>query len=204
LLRGRDARWVRRERRSTSPKKLQKLPATKAALRTRAAGDPDPGTTCRRIHTHRRVRTWTDGEGAGNLGARGTPEAGARFEAELNALIDERFKKARAEARREEREAYAFDALMALADRNHSSAKRERPAFLALLRIDLEALRRGDVHDDEVCEITGIGPIPTMTARELLGESILKLVITKGVDVLNVTHLGRGPTAAQRIAAGHS
>ncbi len=37
-------------------------------------------------------------------------------------------------------------------------------------------------------------------ARDLLGESVLKLVLTKGVDVANVTHLGRGPTAAQRIA----
>jgi hypothetical protein len=51
-----------------------------------------------------------------------------------------------------------------------------------------------------LCEITGIGPIPVSTARELLGESILKLVITKGVDVLHVTHLGRGPTAAQMVA----
>ena len=32
-------------------------------------------------------------------------------------------------------------------------------------------------------------------------KSILKLVITKGVDVVNVTHLGRGATAAQRIAS---
>jgi hypothetical protein len=37
-------------------------------------------------------------------------------------------------------------------------------------------------------------------ARELLGEAILKLVITDGVDVRNVTHLGRGPTAAHRAA----
>jgi hypothetical protein len=29
---------------------------------------------------------------------------------------------------------------------------------------------------------------------------VLKLVITKGKDVANVVHLGRGPTAAQRIA----
>ena len=28
----------------------------------------------------------------------------------------------------------------------------------------------------------------------------MKLVITKGVDVLNVTHLGRGPNTAQKIA----
>ena len=34
----------------------------------------------------------------------------------------------------------------------------------------------------------------------MLGNAVLKLVITKGVDVANVTHLGRGATAAQRIA----
>jgi hypothetical protein len=51
-----------------------------------------------------------------------------------------------------------------------------------------------------MCEITGIGPIPASVARQMLGESILKLVITKGIDVLHVTHLGRQPTAAQRIA----
>jgi hypothetical protein len=37
-------------------------------------------------------------------------------------------------------------------------------------------------------------------ARRLLGESVLKLVITRGVDVVNVTHLGRAPTVAQRMA----
>ena len=36
--------------------------------------------------------------------------------------------------------------------------------------------------------------------RQLLGDAVLKLVITKGVDVANVTHLGRGPSAAQRAA----
>jgi hypothetical protein len=34
----------------------------------------------------------------------------------------------------------------------------------------------------------------------MLGESILELVLTKGVDVVNVTHLGRGPNIAQKIA----
>ena len=37
-------------------------------------------------------------------------------------------------------------------------------------------------------------------ARELLGDAILKLVITKGVDVANVTHLGRSATMAQQVA----
>jgi hypothetical protein len=33
-----------------------------------------------------------------------------------------------------------------------------------------------------------------------LGDAILKLVITNGIDVKNVTHLGRGPTVAQQVA----
>jgi len=69
-----------------------------------------------------------------------------------------------------------------------------------LIRLDLSALVRGHVEDGELCEITGLGPIPVGVARDLLGESVLKLVLTKGVGVANVTHLGRGPTAAQRVA----
>jgi hypothetical protein len=37
-------------------------------------------------------------------------------------------------------------------------------------------------------------------ARRLLGDAVLRLVITRGTDVLNVTSLGRGPTAAQKVA----
>jgi hypothetical protein len=59
---------------------------------------------------------------------------------------------------------------------------------------------RGAVEGEETCEIAGLGPIPVRIARELLGDAILKLVITKGVDVMNVTHLGRSPTMAQRVA----
>ena len=66
--------------------------------------------------------------------------------------------------------------------------------------MSISRLVRGWVEGDETCEIAGLGPVPVRVARELLGEAILKLVITKGVDVVNVVHLGRGPTAAQRIA----
>jgi hypothetical protein len=74
------------------------------------------------------------------------------------------------------------------------------PRFLALLRVDVETLRRGRVAGDELCEIRGVGPVPVPVAAGLLGRSVLQLVITRGVDVCNVTHLGRGPTAAQKIA----
>jgi hypothetical protein len=200
--------------------------------RTRAAADPDRDATDRRIHTERRLRRWTDAEGAWNLSARGTADAGSRLNAELNPIIDELFNAARRRGRRESREAYAFDALVELAHRRlgrrgddaatpaggtesapgtapaksanaGGRGRTERtgnPTHLALLRVDLGALVRGRAAGDELCEVAGIGPISTRTARGLLGESILKLVITNGVAVANVTHLGRGPTAAQRIA----
>ena len=169
-------------------------------LRTKAAADPDRDATHRRIHANRCYRTYADAEGAWNLVARGTAECGARFEAAIEPIVDEMFTIARAEGRRERREAYAFDALMTLVERDSVPAKKPNPRYLAILRVDLAAMERGDTDGAEVCEIAGIGPVPVQVARDLLGESILKLVITKGVDVLNVTHLGRGATAAQRIA----
>jgi hypothetical protein len=81
-----------------------------------------------------------------------------------------------------------------------AASPRPNPRYLALLRIDIEALRRGAVAGQELCEIGGVGPIPVPVARGLLGEAVLKLVITRGVEVANITHLGRGPTAAQKIA----
>jgi hypothetical protein len=97
-------------------------------LRVRAAADPDPDATHRRIHAHRCQRTFADAEGAWNLHARGTPEQGARLETALEPIIDEMYAKARQDGRREPREAYAFDALIGLAERDTTSAKKPKPA----------------------------------------------------------------------------
>ena len=182
-----------------------------------------------RIRRDRRAAVHKDGEGAWNLYARGPIDLGAGFMAKWQPLIDEEFKIARAQGREEPLAAYAFDALMKLAsladepsaatvaaepsDAEPSDAgptetepvkapkPRRTPAkYLALIRIDHEALVRGAVDGEETCEIAGLGPIPVRIARELLGAAILKLVITKGVDVANVTHLGRSPTVAQQVA----
>jgi Domain of unknown function (DUF222) len=326
--------------------------------RVRAAADPDPEATHRRIHAARQLRQWVDGEGFWNLHAKGTPAAGAIFGTALRPIIDQLFKDAYRAGRREPVEAYAFDALIHLAQHatgactcTHSpnddgvagaagtnaeapdgpagkdgtdeagvagqvadapagggvqngsgeagvagqvadapagggvqngsdeagapgmdtaavrsadsggtngadegpmpgnpsrpdsvdssqpgvpggpatpvsglsgvpgdtgifAAGRSstgpscgvpakastNPRYLALLRVDVEALRRGQAQPGELCEIAGVGPVPVSVARDVLGDAIVKLVITDGVDVLNVTHLGRGPTAAQRAA----
>jgi hypothetical protein len=163
----------------------------------------------------------------------------------LDAFTDRVFTTARRAGRTEPVQAYAFDALMALADQpepnqgdygpgqsgDGASASagpgvadvnrgvldrrvggpgvdvvaprlsgRLNPRYLALLRVDVQALHRGRVAGGELCEIRGVGPVPVSVAEGLLGRSVVHLVITRGVDVLNVTHLGRGPTAAQKIA----
>jgi hypothetical protein len=173
-------------------------------LRARAAADPDPDATYQRIHRNRTARSYTDGQGAWNFHACGPADLGSRIETALAPLIDAAFDRARSDGRQELRDAYVFDALVALADTSvegtTEKATRSKPRYLGLIRADAEALQRGAVEGEEVCEIVGVGPVPVRTARELLGDAILKMVITKGVDVANVVHLGRGPTAAQRVA----
>lgn len=91
---------------------LQEL-RDESARRKAAAVDPEDNH--RRIRAERHVRDWTAPDGAWNLGARGTTDAGAQFMARLRERADALFKQARAEGRREPLEAYLFDALMALA-----------------------------------------------------------------------------------------
>jgi hypothetical protein len=174
-----------------------------ACLRTKTAADADREATGARIHRQRHLRTFTDGEGARNMHVRGPVDQVARIESALQPFIDEAFAAARAEGRHEEREAYAFDALTGMADALSGgvwSGKSRTLRNTMFIRVDLEALKRGEVDGDELCEIPGVGPLAVSAARQLLGDSILKLVITRGVDVVNVTHLGRGPTIAQEVA----
>ena len=74
------------------------------------------------------------------------------------------------------------------------------PSATVHLRVDLDALRRGSVSDGEVCEIPGVGPVPIETARSLMGDAITDLVITNGVDVTTVCHLGRSIPRPLRTA----
>jgi hypothetical protein len=68
------------------------------------------------------------------------------------------------------------------------------------VRVDAAALRRGHVEDGEMCEIPGVGPVPVATARAQLPEAILKVLVTDGVDVLSVSHMGRTIRAHVRTA----
>ena len=69
-----------------------------------------------------------------------------------------------------------------------------------IVRIDHTALVRGHTVPGEVCEIAGVGPISVATARELARDAFLTAVVTDGIDVRTVAHLGRAATAHQRTA----
>ncbi|MFN2625086.1 MAG: DUF222 domain-containing protein [Mycobacteriales bacterium] len=200
-----------------------------SCLAVRAAADADPEATYARQRASRSLVRGRNGEGMHTGWWRTTADDGAWIDVALEPIIDEMFQNARREGRREPRAAYAMDAMVELCRRVSGASSGTAAApdpndltpanaeglggsggakpkqiperFLALLRIDVSALQRGSVADGECCEIAGVGPVPVGVARELLGESVAKLVVTKGTDVANVTHLGRGPTAAQRIAA---
>jgi hypothetical protein len=90
--------------------------------RVRAAADPDPDATNRRLHEKRCLRRYTDAEGSWNLHAKGTPQAGAAINAVLDTLTDQLFQQARRDGRREPYEAYAFDALLTMSDHAATNA----------------------------------------------------------------------------------
>jgi hypothetical protein len=118
------------------------------------------------------------------------------------------FDQARAEGRREPWEAYAADALLAIIREWSAGSTPDAPnkssssATKVIVRVDWDALTRGRVQDGELCEIAGVGPMPVTWVRDLLakGDPFVTVVLTKGVDVHTVAHLGRKPTAFQKTA----
>ena len=192
------------------------LGSVREACRTvKANADPDADATYRRHRANRRWWDATGTDGEWRFGGGSTPDDGAVVRAALDPIVDELFATARREGRREPRCAYALDALVEacrrlldgrVADPDVPDGppciekKRRRARYLGIIRADVEALRRGRTEGDETCDIAGLGPIPVRVAAELLGDAVLQLVLTNGIDVANVTHLSRKPTVAQRAA----
>lgn len=200
------------------------------ALRVRARRISETEARARQaeIHRQRSVRMWTDHEGVGRLEARLTPDDLARVAGAIGAESDAVFQAARRAGHREPTVAYAADALVALVtgtasgsasdsgagagvgagagtgadDAGLPSQRRKRAAARTtmFLRVDWAALRRGQLEDGEVCEVPGFGPVPLATARAEFGDALLKIIITKGVDVTTVVHVGRAVPAHLQTA----
>ncbi len=167
------------------------------------AADPDPDAKKRnRLHRGRAADRYRTPDGFNHLHLRSSPEALAEIDVTLNEITNELFREANRYGRKDRRVALMADAMVEMARRARGVASRgsTTPTYTAVIRADLSVLVNGRAQNGEVCEIAGVGPVPVATARALLGDAILKLVLTQGVDVRNVTSLGRGPSAAQKVA----
>jgi hypothetical protein len=164
-----------------------------------------------KIRKTRFCRTWVDAEGAGHLQAQMTADALAVVRSKLGEFEKQVFCEARKAGTRENGQAYLADALVAMAQcsipqvAGSDEPSTDRAASgvskpLVRIRVDLEALLRGHAIAGEVCAIPGFGPVPVALARELLGDAILELVVTRGTDVTTVCSDSRYVRKALRIA----
>ena len=70
-----------------------------------------------------------------------------------------------------------------------------------IVRVDDTALTRGHAEPGELCEIAGIGPVPVSVVRRwMAGDAFKAAIVTDGVDIRSIVHLGRKPIALQRTA----
>jgi hypothetical protein len=176
---------------------LKRLREKARAVVASASSEDDQVDREEQLRKNRFLRTYVTREGAVRGEFALAPLEGARL---LSALeVEERyfFEQARERGERESSAAYAADALVALADRQAGEGRR---TAVVSLTVDAAALRRGHCEEGESCEIPGVGAVPVSTARTLLGESWLRLVVRNGVDVCSVTHLGRYVSAQLRSA----
>jgi Domain of unknown function (DUF222) len=169
----------------------------------RAAALPDEAERYARIRARRRLRHWSDPDGAFRLDALLTPDAGATVLAALEPLRERIFADAGKQGRREAYEAYGADALVAMADHQRDCGEvpqRKGPGALVHVVVDHAALLRGSVEDGETCEIRGVGPVPAETARALASDAFLAALVCDGTDIKNVSHLGKNIPARLRSA----
>jgi hypothetical protein len=168
--------------------------------RVKAAAITDEDDRYRRLRRGRYLRSWTDHDGAVRVSARLTPDEGARLLAEVDARCGEMEAEARAGGWYEGHDAHRADALVDLARTACGSGGAPRPEAMIHVWVDYEALVRGHTLEGEQCEIPGVGPVPVSVARRLANDSILKVIVTKGVDITTVAHAGRNFRAHQRTA----
>jgi hypothetical protein len=145
-----------------------------------------------RMRKARQCRLWTDDEGFGRVHARLAPDAFAVLKSNLERIERDVFDKARKDGVHESRQAYMADALVEMAKASGSdepsgaASKSATTKTLVRIRVDLEALMRGYAEAGEVCEIPGVGRVSVAIARAVLGDALLELVITNGIDVSTV------------------
>ena len=182
----------------------------RAARLAAARSRDDDEAIARRQRDSRYLRMWAEPDGSGRIDARLDPLSFTTFASLFRPFEEEAFDAARKAGVREPLERYRADALLAMAQAAAGTSpspattdpkrcQRRVPTKVVVI-VDREVLLRGYALDGETCEIQGFGPVPVAVARMIMGDSFLAAVVTDGVDIRSVVHLGRYPTEMQKTA----
>ena len=160
----------------------------------------------RRIRRHRYVRSWPHPEGGTVIQTRMPTEEAAEVLAGIRSFRSGIFERARTEGRREPREAYDADALLEMARASQGGGggrdgrRSRRMRTQVVVHVSHSALLRGWAEGDERSEVPGLGPVPVSVVEDMMRDSILRVVVENGTDVLAVATRRRGPDTPQRVA----
>jgi hypothetical protein len=166
--------------------------------RVEAAAAVDEDDRYRQVHRRREIRSWVDRHNVGRMSFRGTPDELARVMGEIDRRTGVIAEGAIRGRWFESWNAHRVDALVEMAMPGCDAPM--PPAGMVHVVVDYDALMRGHTVPGERCEIPGIGSIPVTLARQMSDDCILKVLLTKGVDVVAVAHGGYTIPAHLRTA----
>lgn len=173
---------------------MPELREAAARSRARALGEAGVGAHERALHERRYCRTSVQPDGGVRIDAFLGSLDGAAVLAALARETDRLWHEAVDAGVEPSFDHLRADAFVALVRGNPGGAG---PAEV-LVRVDASALVRGATEGDEMCEIAGVGPVSVATARSLLGEGLLTLLVQDGADITTVTSTTR--TVPRRVA----
>lgn len=167
--------------------------------RVEAAAAVDEDDRYRQVHRSRQIRSWVDRHNVARMSFRGTPDELAIVMGEIDRRTGVIAEGAIRGGWFEGWDAHRVDALveMCLPGGDDHPAS---PTSMVHVVVDYDALMRGHTVSGERCEIPGIGPIPVTLARQMAEDAILKMLLTKAVDVVAVAHGGYTIPAHLRTA----
>jgi hypothetical protein len=150
--------------------------------RVRATSVVDDAAWAAKQQIGRRLDRWTDPEGFTRGDWKLPSHQGALVNRALDDEIEQVWRAARRDGRRDPRAAYAADALVNLVTRGP-----RKPPELKLTA-DLTAIERGYVTPGERCEIDGFGPIPVTVARAVMQDARVSVLVAEpDGDIRHVT-----------------
>ena len=170
------------------------------ARRLEAVAGLDEPARNEAIGKSRHLRHWREADGAFRLSCRMTEDTGLRILEAVNAGVEAVWDEAMRQHRASDPMEARLDSLERLVvrgdrcvwqHRDEDRAAGRRRARTVHLRVDATALRRGSLEEGEVCEVPGVGPVSLAAARSILADSVVEAIVTDGVDLAAVSHVGR-------------